>query len=96
LRYFRAFRGRGPKSYIGCTTNIEKRKEDHKCNITYKFGSAIKEIGYDKFMFEVLDTVVFSDFNELYEIEDEYIKKYDSISNGWNSRRNKKRYWLII
>ena len=41
-------------------------------------------------MFEVLDTVVFSDFNELYEIEDEYIKKYDSINNGWNSRRNKK------
>ena len=78
------------KSYIGCTTSIEKRKEDHKCNITHKFGRAIKEIGYDNFMFEILEKVKFSDWNELYEIEDEYIKKYDSINNGFNSRRNKK------
>ena len=78
------------KSYIGCTTNIEKRKEDHKCNVTYKFGRAIKEIGYDKFMFEVLHKIVFSDFNELYEIEDEYIKTYDSINNDFNTRRNKQ------
>ena len=57
-------KGRQTKSYKGfnSSTNIEKRKEDHKCNITYKFGSAIKEIGYDKFVFEVLDTVVISDF----------------------------------
>ena len=78
------------KSYIGCTTNLEKRKEYHKCNLTYKFGRAIKEIGYDNFMFEVLHTIVFSDFNELYEIEDEYIKKYDSINNGFNTRVNCK------
>ena len=41
-------------------------------------------------MFEILEKVKFSDWNELYEIEDEYIKKYDSINNGFNSRRNKK------
>ena len=78
------------KSYIGCTTSIEKRKEDHKCNITHKFGRAIKEIGHDNFTFEILEKVKFSGWNELYEIEDEYIKKYDSINNGFNSRRNKK------
>ena len=35
------------KSYIGCTTDIEKRKEYYKTNVTYKFGRAIQEIGYD-------------------------------------------------
>ena len=78
------------KSYIGCTTNLEKRKEYHKNNATYKFGRAIKEIGYDNFKFEVLDKIKFSEWSELFDVEDEYIKKFDSINNGWNKRRNKK------
>ena len=45
------------KSNIGCTTNIEKRKGDHKTNVTYKFGRAIQEIGYDSFEFEILDQI---------------------------------------
>ena len=77
------------KSYIGCTTNIENRKEDHKTNVTYKFGRAIQEIGYDNFEFEILDKIKFSDWNELYDVEDEYIIKFDSINNGYNTRRNK-------
>ena len=63
------------KSYIGCTTNTEKRKEDHKTNATYKFGRAIQEIGYDNFEFEILDKIKFNGWNELYDIEDEYIIK---------------------
>ena len=38
-------------SYISCTTNIEKRKEDHKTNVTCKFGRALQEIGYGNFEF---------------------------------------------
>ena len=73
-------------SYIGCTTNIEKRKEDHKTNVTYKFGGAIQEIGYGSFEFEMSDKVKFNDWNELYGVEDEYIKQFDSIDNGRNTR----------
>ena len=80
------------KPYIGCTTNIEKRKEDHKTNATYKCGRAIQEIGYDNFEFEILDKIKFNDWNELYDIEDEYIRKFDSINNGWNTRINKKKH----
>ena len=29
---------------------------------------------------------------ELYDIEDEYIEKYDSIRHGYNIRRNYKNY----
>ena len=32
------------KSYIGCTTDVEKRKEDHQTNGTYKFGRAVQDI----------------------------------------------------
>ena len=78
------------KPYIGCTTGIEKRKEDRKTNVTYKFGRAIQEIGYDNFQFEVLDKIQFSDWNELYDVEDECIINFDSITNGWNTRRKNK------
>ena len=76
------------KSYIGCTTNIEKRKDNHKTNVTYKLGRAIQEIGYDNFEFDILGNIKFSDWNELYDVEDEYIIQFDSITKGWDTRRN--------
>ena len=69
-------------SYMGCTTNIEKVKEDHNTNATYKFGRAIQEIGYDNFEFEMLDKIKPNDWNELYDIEDEYIRQVGSITVG--------------
>ena len=77
-------------SYIGCATDIEKRKEDHKTNATYKIGRAIQEIGYDQFQFEVLEKIKSSDWNEIYDIEQNYMIQYDSINNGYNTRINKK------
>ena len=77
-------------SYIGCTTNIEKRKEGHKNNVTYKAGGAIQEIGYDNFEFEILDKIKFNDWGELYDIEQNYMIQYDSTNNGWNTRINTK------
>ena len=77
-------------SYIGCTTNIEQRKDEHKNNKTNKFGRAIKQFGYNNFKFEILETVKFSEKQELYDIEDSYIIKYDSIKNGYNTRKNYK------
>ena len=67
-----------------------KRKEDHKTNVTYKFGRSIQDIGYDSFKFEILYKIKFSDWNEMYDVEDEYIRKFDSINNGWNTRWNKQ------
>ena len=75
---------------MGCTTDIEKRKEDHKTNVTYKLGRAIQEIGHDNFEFAILDKAKFSDWNDLYDIEQNYMIQYDSINNGYNTRRNEK------
>ena len=77
------------RSYISCTTNIEQRKENHKTNATYKFGRAIQEIGYDNFEFEILGNIKFNNWNELYDVEYEYIIKNDSINNGWTTHSNK-------
>ena len=78
------------KSYIGSTNDIKKRQTEHETNSTYKFGKAILKIGLDKFTFDILETVNYYDRADLYEIENNYIIKYDSIHNGFNSRRNLK------
>ena len=78
------------KSYIGSTDDIKKRREEHKTNSTNKFGRAIKNIGLDKFEFEILEKVNYYDRGDLFEIENNYIIKYDSVNNGFNSRRNVK------
>ena len=69
---------------------LKKRQEEHKTNSTNKFGRAIKNIGLDKFEFEILEKVNYYNRTELFEIENNYIIKYDSVNNGFNSRRNVK------
>ena len=55
-------------SHIGCTTDINKIKEEHKENKTNRFGRALKQYGYCNFKFEILETVEFSEKQELYDI----------------------------
>ena len=69
---------------------LKKRKEAHKTNNTNKFGRAIKQYGYTSFEFEILEKINYSDRTEMYDLENQYIIKYDSINNGWNTRRNEK------
>ena len=78
------------KSYIGSTIDIKARKEKHKTNTTNKFGRAIQKYGYKQFKFEILETVQFSEGTELFDLEIQYIIKHESISNGFNTRRNEK------
>ena len=40
----------------------------------------------------MLGKTKFNDWTEMYDVEDEYIMEFDSISNGYNTRRNKKKY----
>ena len=54
------------------------------------FGRAIQDIGCDNFEFEILYKIKFSDWNELYDIEQNYMIQYDSINNGCNTRVNEK------
>ena len=69
---------------------MNKRKEAHKTNNTNKFGRAIKQYGYARFKFEILEKFSYSDRTELYDLENQYIIKYDSVNNGFNWRKNEK------
>ena len=41
----------------------------------------------DNFQFEILETVQFSEIQEVFDIEDIYMIKFNSIQNGFNTRR---------
>jgi len=74
--------------YIGATTkSIEERKIDHLQKANKKVGSSFQEAigtyGVDAFIWEQIDTANSS--NELAEKEKEYILKYNSKDQGYNS-----------
>ena len=83
------------KVYVGKTSDsIEHRFREHKSaaykidystyeySINTKFYRAIRKYGIDNFYIELLDKV---EVDELEQKEIEYIAKYDSYYNGYNS-----------
>ena len=67
------------KAYVGYSSNVESRWEDHKKGYGSKLVyNAIQKYGLDKFTFEILadDTV---------DNEDKYIQEYNTMNpNGYN------------
>lgn len=74
------------KVYIGQTTkSIYERFNEH-CSYSFsEIGKAIQSIGNEHFTVSLLDDTA-SNLDELAELEEFYIKKYNSIENGYNSR----------
>lgn len=76
--------------YIGATTiNLKDRINDHYNKAIkdygYKFQNAIRDYGIENFTWEQIDTA--QDLNVLALKETNYISKFDSINNGYNSDR---------
>ena len=55
-----------------------------------KLNTAFKMYGFINFKYNVIDTTKYGNIRELWALEDTYIHKFDSISNGYNSRFNIK------
>lgn len=83
------------KAYVGQSKDIEKRWSDHKClgKTTSKSNSvankyplyrAMRKYGVENFYLTILEEV--EDYNQLDSIENKYIEKYNSITNGYNQR----------
>ena len=76
--------------YIGSTENTLKRR------INYGHHRAFTKYGFNlnDYTEEILEIVSFTDKNELFKIEGEYMKKYDCVNNrnpvGYG--KNKKEY----
>lgn len=86
------------KKYIGQAKNIKQRfvkhhKYDYKnpnnCNYETKFYQALRKYGLDNFKVEVLQLC---EEEELDKLEVEYIDKYDSFINGYNSTKG-GQFW---
>lgn len=84
------------KVYIGQTINEEKRKREHK-DYSYSnrdnmpFHAAIRKYGFESFLYEVVYEGFFNTTEEstkkLNEMEQYFIKKYDSYNTGYNATK---------
>lgn len=78
------------KRYIGQSIHLEKRYNEHKnnhlnpkyCNYNSKFYRALRKYGFENFEYNILAICQQDDLNEL---EQFYIQKYDSKKSGYNS-----------
>ena len=76
--------------YIGQTKKpLCEKKRDHvyeafRRNATNKFHKALREFGLKNFVWSIVDEC--NDYALLSKMEKEYIKKYDSINNGYNTQ----------
>jgi hypothetical protein len=76
------------KVYIGSAKDFYNRLMQHKNSLINKYSKNIKllrfvnKYGIDKLFVELIDIV--KSRNELYDIEKEYIIKYNSVENGYN------------
>lgn len=76
------------KSYIGSTNkSLNERAGKVGYNYQYnketKFNTLIREVGWDNLYVEILAEV---ESTQAKKIEGEYIKLYNSVNNGYNSR----------
>ena len=70
------------RCYIGQTCNIATRFKPSAYKNCVKFYSAIQKYGWENFNHEILaDNLTLKEANHL---EEEYIKKYNSIEKGFN------------
>lgn len=84
--------------YVGCTQNVsirikqhieEATKAKHRQQPIHKY---MHEKGLANFEFKILETREFAERAEMYELEKEYISKFDTYNNGlnWNAGGNTK------
>ena len=79
------------KSYIGQTiqSNPKMRWYDHqaksRCGLNQPLFNAIRKYGVDSFTWEVIDRA--NSLEELNKLEEQYVKQYNSIDEGYNIRK---------
>lgn len=80
------------KHYIGITQNrsVAQRWNEHLRSDS-AIGKAIELYGVHSFTFEVLEQHEYISEEKLRELETKYIEQYNSIENGYNQIKSKRR-----
>jgi hypothetical protein len=83
----------GPLATDGGTLMVhaisnKRWKQHEKAGEDMPLHRAIKEQGIENFSFEVIKTVEYIDSEQLLIIESCYMDKYDSITNGFNTKHS--------
>lgn len=73
------------KVYIGQSINIEKRYQDHLSSFKRNTSPNCIQQAYIQFGVPILEIIEECDIKELNTKENEYISKYNSFINGFNS-----------
>jgi len=73
------------KSYIGISNDILNRWKHHISKCDSKLHEAINKYGLENFTFEIIDT--FDENKDLNHSESWYIRTFDSIKHGYNTRK---------
>lgn len=88
------------KSYIGQSRNIKLRWSQHRWNIYRKdtlLYQAMREYGINNFSFEIIEECKIEELNDK---EKYYIKKYNTVGNGYNmtviDNYYQKINWTIV
>ena len=70
------------KIYIGQTNNIQKRWANHKCSNdpNMAIARALRKYGVDNFKFEILEIIDTENWEDVNNLESEYINKYNSFN----------------
>ena len=77
------------KVYIGSSNTPEKRWVEHcRCVEDSPLHRSMKELGVDKFTFEIIDEVEYIDVETLLIKESVLMNEYSSIELGYNTKHS--------
>lgn len=73
------------KYYIGCSTNLSKRIQEHKSALSSnRHTNSHLQNAYNKYSSPIIEVLEYCSIDKVYEQEIFYIKEFDSYKQGFN------------
>ena len=91
----------GNECYVGSTKNFKNRLQKHKSNChneknrgyNIKVYKSIREVGWDKVDFMIIDKIIYNSKHEAFDMETKYMLMFDAKLNCCYPKRSTKEYY---
>jgi hypothetical protein len=91
----------GNECYVGSTKDLKKRLQKHKSNChneknrgyNIKVYKSIREVGWDKVDFMIIDKIIYNSKHEAFDMETKYMNMFDAKLNSCYPKRSTKEYY---